>query len=79
MDKDKNVGDEGEGEGNKDSDHPIATSIAITYNISTSKVTGYFCWGYGFGQIILALQTGQMNGVTSSISDMPVARESGIG
>jgi hypothetical protein len=65
--------------GDKDSDHPFAASIADTYGVDVSEVTAYFCQGYGFGQIMLALQTGQMEGATNSVADMLAARESGMG
>jgi hypothetical protein len=84
--QDKNKG-EGEGSkntsaycsGDKEGDHPFAASIADTYGVDVSEVTGFFCQGYGFGQIMLALQTGQMEGATGSVEDMLAARESGMG
>jgi hypothetical protein len=89
LDKENNEGDEGEGESSKemsaycsedkDNDHPFAASIAETYRVSVSEVTGYYCQGYGFGQIMLALQTEQMEGVTDSVSDIIAAHESVMG
>jgi len=38
--------------------HPVAVSIAETYGIETEQVMAWFCEdGFGFGQIMLALQT----------------------
>jgi len=47
--------------GEKENDHPFAAAIAETYGTSVSYVMGYFCNGFGFGEIMLALQTHQMN------------------
>jgi hypothetical protein len=58
----------GEGEGSlgtssaycgekKEKNHPVAEGIAETYGASTEEVMGYFCEGYSFGAIMLALQT----------------------
>jgi hypothetical protein len=87
--QDKDTTNEGAGEGgketsaycsgDKENDHPFAASIADTYGVSVSEVMGYFCQGFGFGQIMLALQTGQMEGVTDSVSDMLASRKSGMG
>jgi len=89
QDKDTTKGDEGAGEGgketsaycsgDKENDHPFAASIADTYGVPVSEVMDYFCQGFGFGQIMLALQTGQMEGATSSVSDMLADRLSGKG
>jgi hypothetical protein len=90
LDKNKNKGgddddDDGGKEtsaycaGDKDKDHPFAEGVAETYGVSKDDVMFYFCQGYGFGQIMLAIQTGQMDGVTSSVGDMLAARKSGMG
>lgn len=89
LEKNKTEGDEGEGEGgkvssaycsgDKEGDHPFAANIANTYGVSVDEVMGYYCQGVGFGQIMLALQTGKMEGATSSVGDMLAARESGLG
>jgi len=63
--------------GKKENDHPFAAAISETYGISVSDVMGYFCDGFGFGEIMLALQTHQMN--DEEISSMLDLRESGQG
>ena len=65
--------------GDKDNAHPFAAGVAGTYGVSEDEVMGYFCQGFGFGQIMLAIQTGQMDGITASVSVMLAARESGLG
>lgn len=45
-------------------DHPFAAALAETYDTESSKIMGWFCdGGYGFGQIMLALQTASRMGV----------------
>jgi len=63
--------------GKKEDDHPFASAIAETYGTSVSDVMGYFCNGYGFGEIMLALQTHQANG--EEITSMLALRKSGHG
>lgn len=63
--------------GEKEDDHPFAAAIAETYGTSVSDVMGYFCNGYGFGEIMLALQTHQIN--NEDISSMLDLRKSGYG
>jgi len=63
--------------GEKEKDHPFAAAIAETYGTSGSDVMDFFCNGYGFGEIMLALQTHQLNG--EGVSSMLDLRESGHG
>jgi hypothetical protein len=63
--------------GKKEKDHPFAAAISDTYGTSVSDVMGYFCNGFGFGEIMLALQTHQMN--SEEISSMLGLRKSGQG
>lgn len=63
--------------GEKEKEHPFATAIAETYGASVSDVMGFFCNGFGFGEIMLALQTHQMNG--EGITSMLDLRKSGQG
>ena len=44
--------------------HPVGWRIANTYDLDYDEVMGWFCDGYGFGQIMLALQT-------SNITELP--------
>lgn len=41
--------------------HPLAAKIAERYGKSEEEIMVYFCDGFGFGQIMLALQTDQEN------------------
>jgi hypothetical protein len=88
QEKNKNKGDDdGNGgketsaycSGDKDKDHPFAAGVAETYGVSEDEVMGYFCQGYGFGQIMLAIQTQKMEGVSSSVAAMLAARKDGLG
>jgi hypothetical protein len=89
LDKNKNKGDDDDDDGgkatsaycggDKDKAHPFAAGVAETYGVSEDEVMGYFCQGFGFGQIMLAIQTQKMEGVTSSVGAMLAARESGLG
>jgi hypothetical protein len=42
--------------------HPVAANIAATYQVGYGEVIGYFCDGYGFGEIMLAYVTGEFAG-----------------
>ena len=43
--------------------HPVAVAIAETYGVPEEQVMAWFCEnGFGFGQIMLALQTSQASG-----------------
>lgn len=65
-DKDK-VKDEGEKQSNGKGvcegtkQHPMAASIAERYGVAEDSVAGWFCEGFGFGEIMLALQTGLLS------------------
>jgi len=63
--------------GEKENDHPFAAAISETYGTSTSDIMGYFCNGFGFGEIMLALQTHQMN--NEEVSSMLALRKSDQG
>jgi hypothetical protein len=39
--------------------HPLGLSIAETYNVSYEQVMTWFCSGYSFENILIALETGQ--------------------
>lgn len=41
--------------------HPLAVGIAKRYDKSAEEIMAYFCEGFGFGQIMLALQTDEDN------------------
>ena len=52
--------------GRKDKPHPLAAGIFAKYDFPADEVMLYFCDGYGFGQIMLALHTEEMTGVRVS-------------
>jgi len=55
--------------------HPVAEGIAETYGVRYDQVMAWFCEdGFGFGQIMLALQTSEGNP-----GDMLAKRSDGIG
>lgn len=41
--------------------HPVAAAIASLYEVDEEEIMTFFCEGYGFGQIMLALQTDPEN------------------
>jgi len=69
LDDDGDDGDDGDGEGNawgpggvycaggKDRPHPVAQKISDKYDVSIEWVMEQKCTGFGFGQVMLALQT----------------------
>ncbi|HZW04047.1 MAG TPA: hypothetical protein VFF68_08975, partial [Anaerolineaceae bacterium] len=50
--------------GPTDKQHPVGARIAATYGLEYEMVIGWHCEGYGFGQIMLALQT-------SALTELP--------
>jgi hypothetical protein len=44
------------------STHPVAIRLSERYGVTTDWVMGYFCNGYGMGQIMLALKTAEISG-----------------
>lgn len=47
---------------NADERHPVAQGIATTYEQPYEQVIGWFCDGFGLGQIMLALHTAELTG-----------------
>ncbi|MBN1120571.1 MAG: hypothetical protein JXJ17_05795, partial [Anaerolineae bacterium] len=47
------------------SGHPAAEKIADTYGVSYDQVMGWFCDGFGFGEIILALSATEETGIST--------------
>jgi hypothetical protein len=47
---------------NGDVQHPILSGIAETYDVDYDTVLGYFCDGYGAGEIMLAFETSDVTG-----------------
>jgi hypothetical protein len=75
---------DGEGEGPSESHycttdevHPFGARLAATYAVDPALLQGWFCDGFGWGQIMLALQTGQVTGNDPSI--LLAERQNGSG
>ena len=49
--------------GEKDKYHPAAYFLHLNFDKDIEEIMGYFCDGFGFGQISLALQTEKVTGV----------------
>ncbi len=49
--------------GEKEKPHPAALFLAHTFGKEIEEIMGYFCDGFGFGQISLALQTEKVTGI----------------
>jgi hypothetical protein len=54
--------------------HPVAAGLAEVYEVDEEEIMGYFCDGFGFGQIMLALQTDVEN-----YGELLSQREEGLG
>jgi hypothetical protein len=63
--------------GRKDKLHPLAAGIEEIYGYPAEETMAYFCKGFGFGQIMLALQTKKMKGL--EVSELFESRKSGLG
>jgi hypothetical protein len=57
--------------------HPFGARLAERYQIDYATLQGWFCDGFGWGQIMLALQTGQISGADPA--DLLATREAGSG
>lgn len=65
--------------GRKEKPHPLAAGIQELYGISAEDTMDYFCDGYGFGQIMLAIQTQELKGEDIDFSEALGKRSSGKG
>ncbi|MFO7625324.1 MAG: hypothetical protein R6V73_13330 [Anaerolineales bacterium] len=57
--------------------HPVGASIAARYQVEYSLVMSWFCDGYGFGQIMLALETSKLS--SEAPEDLLALRTYGFG
>jgi hypothetical protein len=57
--------------------HPVGASIAARYQVEYSLVMSWFCDGYGFGQIMLALETSKLS--SEAPEDLLALRTKGFG
>ena len=79
--------DEGEGsradnsafcaEDKQEKSHPVAVAIAETYGVTEEDVMSYFCDGYGYGAIMLAFQTMDLEG--TDVATLLARRTAGQG
>ncbi|MEW6093473.1 MAG: DUF5666 domain-containing protein [Chloroflexota bacterium] len=60
-----------------DVQHPFGARLAERYQVDYATLQGWFCDGFGWGQIMLALQTGQIS--EADPADLLAAREAGSG
>ena len=61
--------------GGKDKPHPVAQKIADKYGVSVEWVMSYACDGFGFGGVMLALQTQAANGEGGETADQVLAKK----
>jgi len=87
-DQDANDGEQAEtGKGNsafcadgkQGKPHPLAARIAEHYEVTESWVMEHFCAGYGMGQIMLALKTGEIEGIGADPDSLLTDRSNGVG
>ena len=61
----------------KDTSHPLAGKIAERYDVSEAMVMTYYCEGFSIGEIMLAIKTSQMEGVSTTPEEILGDLESG--
>lgn len=64
-------------EDKKDTPHPLATKIAERYGVTAEMVMSYYCEGFSIGEIMLAIKTSQMEGVSTTPEEILGDLESG--
>jgi hypothetical protein len=61
---------------NSDSQHTVGTSIAETYEVSYEQVMEWFCDGYSFDNILIALETSEaVNVPADTLLEMLLEKE----
>lgn len=60
-----------------ESTHPMVSRLSERYGVDEVKIRGWFCSGFGFGEIMLALQTASTTGLTPD--EYLAVRGSGLG
>ena len=66
-------------DGKQEKPHPLAARIAERYGVAESWVMEHFCAGYGMGQIMLALKTGEIEGIGTDPESLLTERANGVG
>jgi hypothetical protein len=59
--------------------HPFAARLAERYGVTEQWIMDYFCDGYGMGQIMLALKTGELEGIDAAPETLLDERANGVG
>jgi hypothetical protein len=57
--------------------HPVGQALAEEYQVTYAEIMGWFCQGYGFGEITLAYSASQETGV--AVAELFGLRASGLG
>ena len=66
-------------DGKQEKPHPLAARLAERYGVTVEWVMGYFCDGYGMGQIMLALKTSELKGIEADPDTLLAERANGVG
>ena len=66
-------------DGKQEKPHPFAAKMAERYGVTEEWVMEYFCDGYGMGQIMLALKTGEIEGIDADPASLLTERSNGVG
>ena len=66
-------------DGKQEKPHPLAARMAERYGVTDDWIMEYFCDGYGMGQIMLALKTGEIEGVGTDPGTLLEERANGVG
>lgn len=66
-------------DGKQEKPHPLAARLAERYGVTEAWVMEYFCDGYGMGQIMLALKTGEIEGIEADPESLLSERAKGVG
>lgn len=61
----------------KTDSHPLAGKIAERFGVSEETVMTYYCQGFSMGEIMLAIKTSQMEGVSASFGEILANRADG--
>ncbi len=64
-------------DGSSEAQHPVGLKLAEQFGSDYATIMGWFCQGYGFGEIALAYQISQVAGV--SVEEVFEKRASGMG
>ena len=66
-------------DGKQEKPHPLAAKMAERYGVTQDWIMGYFCEGYGMGQIMLAIKTSQIEGIEANPETLLTERSNGVG